>query len=1105
MEQLTSGTSMVYLDFIISGFYGEPLIVSYYDRSQQSVRGFGASLIANKSFSYRYRTRKNELGFSSSFTPVVKGKEKFYHGMSVAEDLEKNYLVTTESELYKDLYYLLMDKYNLPLLEWWMPEVFKELVDKRQLSAVTGYNISGNEYRTIAKGGKEIPLKELLFFRNFVTEEELGKVISRLMKRGRIWITKTEQKKLVIDNLDSYFQQYGSTIVDNLKKILHPVSELNGKIDRAVLKTMRLYPQQAAMVNGACEYLMRKKGDYILFAMGMGSGKTIQAATAAEMLHVGKWLKEHPDKTLADAYEKDGVINYRHFIMCPGHLTEKWYKELKREIPYAKPVIVNSFKQLVELKSGGAERNGGKEFYIASKDFLKLSYQRIPVVRKDGVRHIEVFKCKDCGMLHTAKKDECVGCKGRNIVPVKTKYKSRGLICPHCNRLLVPENAKIELESLQGMDYRIGLPMKWTHMTEEHSYNQRCIYCGEALWQPYVKNINTELGFYKERTWYRQTFWANKSRKGKKTLWVMRGKEKEAEVLYGEVLNSMEDMEGGCRKYAPSLFIKKYLKGFFDVFICDEVHKAKGGGTAQGSAFHHIRKASKYTFGLTGTIAGGYATDLFYLLYRFEPGRMKAHGYEWNSVMQFAKDYGCVETEYYVTENTRRNTCSRGNQKSAPRVIPGISPLIFSEFLLDRALFLDVSDMSEHMPPLHEIVKLCRPERGEEKTMLHDYNHMLAELKEYGRENGIDLTSIRNQLAMSYLDKPYGACTILDPKSGMDVLEPTDYSYLVENGGLLTKEKLLVDTIRQELSEGRNCVVFAEYTQSEATNILPRLKEIIERECSLKNREVVIMKAGSPQASKREQWMHGKAEDGMKVLLCNPRLCETGLDFCWKEGDTLYNYPTLMFYQSGYSLFVMWQASGRAWRLNQKEECRTFYFGYEGTVQQAILQVLGEKKAATSAIQGRFSADGLAAMAQGVDTQVRIAQIMSEIDTHSVNELQKMFDVISGEKNSAFDDEPAMKLLGELIRIKEEKPEFFSFGTGNLFGGFGLFSAEDKAAEDKKKGQGGQELFSVLSQFNTFLLNIEETPFTGEPEKPVKKKRKKKNTYEGSISIFDYL
>ena len=54
--------------------------------------------------------------------------------------------------------------------------------------------------------------------------------------------------------------------------------------------------------------------------------------------------------------------------MCPGHLVEKWKDSLEKEIPYAKPVIINSFKQLVDLRAAGRERNYGKEFYIISKE-----------------------------------------------------------------------------------------------------------------------------------------------------------------------------------------------------------------------------------------------------------------------------------------------------------------------------------------------------------------------------------------------------------------------------------------------------------------------------------------------------------------------------------------------------------------------------------------------------------------------------------------------------------------------------------------------------------------------------------------------------------------
>jgi hypothetical protein len=49
------------------------------------------------------------------------------------------------------------------------------------------------------------------------------------------------------------------------------------------------------------------------------------------------------------------------------------------------------------------------------------------------------------------------------------------------------------------------------------------------------------------------------------------------------------------RRFAPIDFISRYMDGFFDYAIADEVHELKGGNTAQGIAV------------LTGTLLGGYA------------------------------------------------------------------------------------------------------------------------------------------------------------------------------------------------------------------------------------------------------------------------------------------------------------------------------------------------------------------------------------------------------------------------------------------------------------------------------------------------------------------
>ncbi len=67
------------------------------------------------------------------------------------------------------------------------------------------------------------------------------------------------------------------------------------------------------------------------------------------------------------------------------------------------------------------------------------------------------------------------------------------------------------------------------------------------------------------------THWANKAKKNKKTVWVHdKWKEEyiaendlvEDEITYPKIT--------GVRKYAPSRYIKKYLKGYFDFAIFDE-------------------------------------------------------------------------------------------------------------------------------------------------------------------------------------------------------------------------------------------------------------------------------------------------------------------------------------------------------------------------------------------------------------------------------------------------------------------------------------------------------------------------------------------------------
>ena len=77
------------------------------------------------------------------------------------------------------------------------------------------------------------------------------------------------------------------------------------------------------------------------------------------------------------------------------------------------------------------------------------------------------------------------------------------------------------------------------------------------------------------------------------------------------------------------------MKGYFDIVIFDECHVCKDGDSAQGNAMHCLIKATKKQLALTGTIAGGKAEDLYYLIYRLAPWKMISKGYRWTDVANF--------------------------------------------------------------------------------------------------------------------------------------------------------------------------------------------------------------------------------------------------------------------------------------------------------------------------------------------------------------------------------------------------------------------------------------------------------------------------------------
>ena len=121
----------------------------------------------------------------------------------------------------------------------------------------------------------------------------------------------------------------------------------------------------------------------------------------------------------------------------------------------------------------------------------------------------------------------------------------------------------------------------------------------------------------------------------------------------------------------------------------------------------------------------------------------------------------------------------------------------------------------------------------------------------------------------------------------------------------------------------------------------------------------------SVKPDEREAWVEKNLESGMQVIICNPSLVETGLD--------LLEFTSIVFYQMGYNLFTMRQASRRSWRLSQNRDIKVYFMYYKNTIQEKAISLMATKLQASMALEGKFSEEGLRAMSNNEDMLTQIA------------------------------------------------------------------------------------------------------------------------------------
>lgn len=590
-----------------------------------------------------------------------------------------------------------------------------------------------------------------------------------------------------------------------------------------------------------------------------------------------------------------------NLVMCPSHVTGKWVREISETLPDTYGMVVRTIADVDRLF--GLYLQGEKSVYaVFSKERARDGYMRYPAV------------------LWSRRK--------------------RGFVCPDCLSLI-----EVELSD-DGTKYLV--PSDQFFFQREHKANHKCPHCGTPLWAP----VNEQ----------RQMSWQKIGGYG----WVYRPQASmhlsrtKSEFVLAQLQEIVEHpdsrypIRGAHRRFPLSTYIKKKYRGQINGFLCDELHEYNND-SGQGDAMAELYGVCRKFIGMTATLINGYSSGLFHLLYRVAPGLMCKDGKPYDTPSRFDAEYGVVENTYETTDADYNSNRRSVKQKKRSRQLPGVSPLVFSRFLLECTAFLSLSDMGKNLPDYEEIpIALNMPENVE--RAYRTVEKELTSVLKNDRKAANKILSAYLNLLTVYPDQPYSQPEIIHPIDGYTIVKPEDTA---DFQTILPKEEKTMEIVRAKIAVGERVLIYTSWTRTDSQQKLLGLlrAEGIPTE---------ILSTKIPP-EKREEWASKKVAAGVQVLITNPRCVETGLD--------LNAFTTLIFYSMSYNLFTLRQASRRSWRINQTApRVEVYLLYYADTMQAKAMKLMASKLAVAGLIEGTFSEEGLAAMSDVRDMTSQMAK-----------------------------------------------------------------------------------------------------------------------------------
>jgi SNF2 family DNA or RNA helicase len=452
----------------------------------------------------------------------------------------------------------------------------------------------------------------------------------------------------------------------------------------------------------------------------------------------------------------------------------------------------------------------------------------------------------------------------------------------------------------------------------------------------------------------------------------------------------------------PSLanYIKKQMKGYFHFTVFDEVHELKAGDTAQGAMLGKLATQTRSLCN-TGTFMGGKASDIYYLLYRTNPDHMKLENLDYSSVTRFVEKYGILEKRFRTDDQDNTYSIGRRRNQEDVRERPGLSPLVIGKFLIDKSVFLRLSDFSEKLPLYIEHPVACQmhPDAKAGYDILLEYKSFLREACKPAK-----IISSAIQAMLRYMDT-HEEEVICDQDENGNLLPLLVAPQIDIPIGETKKEQKLLEIIKGAKQERNKILVFT--TQTKKRDLQPRIQKLLEG-----NGIRTAILHNTVTTGKRRAWIEAKTPK-IDALICHPKLVSTGMN--------LLEYPVIVFFDTGYSTYTLRQASRRSYRINQKKEQIDVYYLYtEKTIQQDCLSLMACKNEVSLLVEGEIQDGGLSALSDSAGSILsELAKVINgELKTENPLEVFARLNKLNNENKKKPRPEmvqPAIAMENEII------------------------------------------------------------------------------------------